>query len=167
MDPTPSPPREDTWNRVTSAMDRTDLFHAFYENLFHDMDSTFVTDFIERTQVQKFDAHAVVVKQGDNGDSFYIVKDGAVDVLVRDDRNHRDVTVTTLKKHQYFGEVALLDVTQSRRHATITTREPTTLIQIKKEDFLELVKRHPRFESVLRNRMKKSLQQNKNIAPKQ
>lgn len=160
----PRPPsRQDTWQQVASAMDRADLFQAFYDNLFHDMDRNFVTDFIERTHVQTFDAHEIVVRQGEVGDCFYIVKNGAVDVLVEDEQNHRDVTVATLKKHQYFGEIALLDSKQPQRRATITTTKPTTLIQIMREDFFALLKRHPRFEFALRYRMEERQQQNARI----
>ncbi len=70
----------------------------------------------------------IVVRQGDVGDRFYVVADGAFDVCMSG--NH----VRTARRGEFFGEVALLaDVP---RTATVTAETEGTLLAIDRVDFL-------------------------------
>jgi len=50
---------------------------------------------------------AIIVRQGDEADLFYIITRGAVDVLV-EQPSGAEIKVATLKSGQYFGEIALM-----------------------------------------------------------
>jgi MFS family permease len=80
-------------------------------------------------------AGQVVVEQGAQGDSFYVIADGEVDVSI--DGRH----VRRQSPGEGFGEIALLRDTP--RTATITAVTPTTLIAIGQEAFLSAVTGHP------------------------
>ena len=140
---------------MTSAMDDTHIYQAFYQNLFHEMNRTFITDFTSKTRFKNFAAKEIILRQGEVGDCFYIVKDGTVKVVVKAPHSENEVVVTRLKKHEYFGELALLTPHNPLRQATIIAVVPTTLIQIMKDDFLELLEKHPKFEVILRQDMER------------
>jgi putative ABC transport system ATP-binding protein len=90
----------------------------------------------------------VVVKQGDEGDKFYVIRRGKVDVR-REDAGQAS-TVATLGEGDFFGEVALMS--GERRNATVIVSAPdTVLYSLKKQDFLAAVAATPSLEEQLRN----------------
>ena len=76
-----------------------------------------------------------IVRQGDRGDRFYVIRDGTVDVSV--DGAHAG----TLWPDEYFGEIALLrDVP---RTATVTAREDVDLLALDRDEFVSAVTGNP------------------------
>jgi CRP-like cAMP-binding protein len=69
-----------------------------------------------------------VVRQGDSGDCFYVVRDGFADVLVD------GFTVGSVAPGGYFGEKALLR--DAVRTATVRSRQPMHLLGLSRDDFL-------------------------------
>ncbi|KAM3963401.1 cGMP-dependent protein kinase, isozyme 1-like [Aphomia sociella] len=67
-----------------------------------------------------FSAGMAVVRQGDVGDKFYIIRGGTVSVTKRDGEGEK--LVKSLRRGDYFGEQALLH--QDRRLATVTAMAP-------------------------------------------
>jgi ABC-type lipoprotein export system ATPase subunit/CRP-like cAMP-binding protein len=57
-----------------------------------------------------------LIKQGDVGDTFYLLLDGQVDILVKDERGG-EVLVNQLSGGSFFGEMALMGT--KRRNATV------------------------------------------------
>lgn len=59
---------------------------------------------------QPFHAGATMIKQDDEGDKFYIIKEGSAKVLQRLDNDYQEVKeVAELSTGDYFGEMALLN----------------------------------------------------------
>jgi len=73
----------------------------------------------------------VIIRQNDEADTFYLVRDGEVDVHAEQDGKIRHLA--TLKEGQYFGEMAL--ITGERRNATVTAKRNTLLYTLTAEDF--------------------------------
>jgi ABC-type lipoprotein export system ATPase subunit len=80
-------------------------------------------------------AGAVVVREGELADAFYIVTGGAVEVLLED-----RIVVNRLGRGDYFGEIALLR--GGTRTATVraTPDGPAELMALDRETFDELVR---------------------------
>ena len=80
-----------------------------------------------------------VFVQGDEGDAMYIIADGAIDIIATS--NKQKVTLTSLFKLQYFGELSLLD--GAPRAATARASRDTTLLALDRDDFIEFVRKRP------------------------
>ena len=78
-----------------------------------------------------------VVKQGDDGDFYYIIKSGRAKVT-RASKTGSELTLATLKDGDAFGEEALLS--EAKRNATVSMETDGTLMRLSKEDFNALLK---------------------------
>jgi ABC-type multidrug transport system fused ATPase/permease subunit len=89
--------------------------------------------------LEHFEAEEEVVRQGDDGDTLYVIARGSVEVLVRVGTGQRRVNV--LNAGDYFGEMALLD--DRPRAATVRTLGPAHLYSLTRNDFLALLEQQP------------------------
>jgi len=90
-----------------------------------------------RMQEVPMSAGEVIIKQGDDGDYYYIIKHGKAKVT-RSSKTGTELTLATLKDGDAFGEEALLS--EAKRNATITMDTEGTLMRLSKEDFNALLK---------------------------
>lgn len=91
---------------------------------------------------------AVIVRQGEVGDTLYLIKQGAVDVVARA-ADGREVHLETLGDMDFFGEIALLrDVP---RTATVRARGEVVLYSLERAAFQSLVARSDDLRAALEN----------------
>jgi CRP-like cAMP-binding protein len=83
----------------------------------------------------QFAAGAVIVRQGDEGDYFYVVADGEVEI------NRCGRRLARRKAGEYFGEVALLR--RVPRMATVVARTPTSLYALEAYEFVVAIAGNP------------------------
>lgn len=84
---------------------------------------------------ERYRAGQRIFSQGDPGDSFYIIKEGQVGILVAKDG--QESTVAELGPGEYFGEIALLlDVP---RTASVVARGDVLVLRLLQGDFMELL----------------------------
>jgi CRP/FNR family cyclic AMP-dependent transcriptional regulator len=82
----------------------------------------------------------VVFREGDPGDTLYVILGGAVKVY-RTDKQQQKIQLATLKGGDYFGELALID--GEPRSAGVSTIAPCRFCLIGRRDFLTLVSKSP------------------------
>ena len=101
----------------------------------HDSQALVIADYLEKVpllaRLQKNDRYKlgklfkdksyknneIVIRQGDAGSEFYIIKEGEASVIVQNEESKQETEVATLKPGDYFGETALL--TDKPRNATV------------------------------------------------
>lgn len=95
---------------------------------------------VETVGVKDYAAGEVTFRQGDAGDSFYIIKKGSVDVIV-EKAGGEGVVVATLGPGNFFGEMSLL--TGAARTATIRVKEDAEFVVIDRESFRGTLAHNP------------------------
>jgi small-conductance mechanosensitive channel/CRP-like cAMP-binding protein len=82
----------------------------------------------------------VIVREGDQGDSLFIIRSGTVEVVAASS-DGKPVHIRDLKRPAFFGEIALM--TGEPRSATIRARTDAELLELNRDGFTELFKAHP------------------------
>jgi putative ABC transport system ATP-binding protein len=96
-----------------------------------------LTNIAEKMFRERHPAGAVIIRQGDEGDKFYLIKSGEVDVLVKQGEAEEARRVATLSKGQFFGETALL--TGAPRNATVAAKGDVQVYTLDKANFQEAI----------------------------
>jgi CRP-like cAMP-binding protein len=78
-------------------------------------------------EIVEYEADETVVKEGDQGDAFYVIFEGRA-IVVRNGR-----TIAKLKEGNHFGELALLS--PAPRNASVVTTKPSKLGVLRGKDF--------------------------------
>jgi ABC-type multidrug transport system fused ATPase/permease subunit len=86
-----------------------------------------------------------IVREGEHGESFFIVAEGRLDVVVGEAGHERRANV--LEEGDYFGELALL--MDEPRSATVRTMAPTELYGLDRARFTTLLDREPRVRAAV------------------
>ncbi len=94
---------------------------------------------------------AVVFRQGDEGDKFYVIARGRVRVSASTD-DGTEHTLAVLQDGDNFGEVALLQ--DSLRNATVTSEASTVFLTLRRTSFQRLLERHPAILAALQQQLK-------------
>ncbi len=89
---------------------------------------------IERAAVKGGD---IIIRQGDEGDFYYILLEGRALVSRKDSEDWKTVTLATLKEGDSFGEEALLS--GQPRNATVSMLTDGELLRLAKADFVRLL----------------------------
>jgi CRP/FNR family transcriptional regulator/CRP/FNR family cyclic AMP-dependent transcriptional regulator len=88
-------------------------------------------------QVRSYRRGDVIVRQGQPGESFFVIVRGRVAVTVLSPEG-REVVLNTLAEGDHFGEMALLD--DAPRSATVVAQERSELAILSREVFLDLLR---------------------------
>jgi CRP/FNR family transcriptional regulator, cyclic AMP receptor protein len=91
--------------------------------------------------VRSYRSRTVLVSEGDESDSFYIILSGRVKVFVSD-AHGKEIVLATEGPGDYFGEMALDD---RPRSASVITLEPSRISVISRAKLLEFIATQPGF----------------------
>ena len=89
--------------------------------------------------VRTFSKRAIIVTEGDETDSLYVVLSGKARVFVADDKG-REVQLNQLGPGEYFGEVTL---DGGPRSASVMAIEDTRCAIVKRGEFTPFLEAHP------------------------
>lgn len=109
--------------------------------LFREFEDAQLEAIASTVSIRGFHKHEFIVKEGDAGDTFYIIIEGSV-AVTRVASDGRETILSILKENDFFGEMSLFD--SSLRSASIKTLTDVTVGVIEQIDFMNLLDRSPK-----------------------
>lgn len=106
-------------------------------NAFHRIPPANIQAIFQRLQRTPCRAGEVVIKQGDEGDYFYIIVQGKCAVTRETPLSREGIKLAELNVGDTFGEEAL--IAEAKRNATVTMVTDGVLMRLNKQDFRELM----------------------------
>ena len=128
---------DEDYARRVDALSRVDVFRA--------LDAEKIDRLARRLRLALFGPGEVILRQGDPGDSLYVVRSGEVAVRLAVNGSQRDVA--TLTAGQFFGEMSLM--TGESRAATIVARTDVQCYVVAKEAFQEILASKPELAATI------------------
>lgn len=117
----------------------------WFDELSDDMLAGLAQKILKRT----LEKDEVLFQKGDEGNSLFIINSGWVKVIARDTQGS-DVVLNQVGAGEIIGEMALLD--NEPRSAGVVALEKTEVLELKRVDFMEILKQQPDLAlSVIRN----------------
>jgi CRP-like cAMP-binding protein len=111
----------------------------------------------EKFQLQSYEDGTVVVKEGEAGNIFYLIRSGHVKVSTRGMGHQGDpVALGKMGEGSFFGEVSLL--TDKPRTATVVADGPLELMELTRDDFKAIVADYPSVLKVVEAYQKQRVQ---------
>jgi putative ABC transport system ATP-binding protein len=107
---------------------------------------TTLSELAEKMSRELYPAGATIIRQGEEGDKFYLIRRGSVDVIVDHDKPTAKA-LARLGEGDFFGEMALLR--DEKRNATVIAREPVETLTLGKRDFKAAVESSASFKEQL------------------
>ncbi|RLC41443.1 MAG: hypothetical protein DRH51_03125 [Candidatus Coatesbacteria bacterium] len=97
----------------------------------------------------------VICKEGDKGDSMYIIYEGAVKITKR--AHDKETTLAVLKEGDFFGEMAIID--REPRSASAIAEGETKIIELDERIFEEQIKSNPKIIMQILKKMSQRLRE--------
>ncbi len=126
-------------HRTTALQDFDPLAHLRAVPFFAKLPDGTLTRLVARCPIQNVPPERVLFREGQAGDALYVILRGQVEIVQT--LEGTPVHLSTFHEGEYFGEMALLD--DATRSATARTLTDTVLLQVRKPDFLDLLREHP------------------------
>jgi len=114
--------------------------------LFSSLTPRTLTEVADKMALETRPAGAVLVRQGDPGDKFYLIRSGTAAVTFSGGAGPSR-TLATLEPGDFFGEAALLS--GAPRNATVTATAEITLCTLDKEEFQAVIEASATFKEQL------------------
>ncbi len=93
-----------------------------------------------RAVVRTYPKGAIIVSEGDEGNSLFLIQSGLVKAFLSDE-NGREVVLSTQGPGEYFGDLALFD--DEPRSASVMALEPCKVMIITKIQLRDAIKEDP------------------------
>ncbi|MGE5254702.1 MAG: cyclic nucleotide-binding domain-containing protein [Planctomycetaceae bacterium] len=114
--------------------------------LFSDLSRQELTRVMEKIQAKRFAAGKTICREGEAGNSLYIISHGKVAVSRRQPGRGR-IVLNELKAGDFFGEFAYFS--NARRQATVEALEDTEVLEMNKDELQRVVEEFPAVSKVL------------------
>lgn len=125
--------------------------------LFSDLKKPELQLLLSRIQAKTFPQGALICREGEGGDSLFVISRGEVAIL-KQTPGGKEVRVQTLKEGDFFGEFGFF--VDQKRHATANAMTECELLEISRNELKEMIKVHPRVNDVLQNLFKERVLDN-------
>jgi cAMP-dependent protein kinase regulator len=120
---------------LISLVERRNMYHQL--QMVSSLDENTLGSILKDTKPSVRQEGQDIIKQGDVGNTFYLLLDGQVDILVKDERGGERL-VNQLSRGSYFGEMALMG--NKRRNASVRVSQgySAKLIELSAQEFDQL-----------------------------
>ena len=125
-------PSAEEARRPITLLNEIDLFMYLSDDMKEDLS--------KRMHLHHFQPSDIIFKQGDRGNSLFIIREGVVGVWIKMEAGEA-IEVARLGAGSFFGEMALL--TGEPRNASIITKTETYMYEISKDDFSPIIESSP------------------------
>src|ERR1700752_1588047 len=105
-----------------------------------------IRDLLGSLEIQEFKADHTIIREGDRGDAFYIMRTGSAQVM-HESNGRKNLNV--VKAGDSFGELALLR--DAPRVASVITTEPSSVFRLAKAEFDRIVSSSSKFRSAVQS----------------
>ncbi len=118
----------------------TGSFNAFqvHSGVFNRLPPPNIEAMFSRMTAINVEANQTIITQGQEGDYYYLIKQGTAVVTRITDMSQPPVVLAEISTGAGFGEEAL--ASDNKRNATVTMKTNGELLRLKKQDFIELLK---------------------------
>lgn len=106
--------------------------------VFQKIPSSHVDTILARMTPVNVQKGQIIIRQGEKGDYYYVIKRGRCQVTRRTSGSEREVVLAELEVGESFGEMSLLS--RGERNATITMLTPGELLRLSVQDFTTLIR---------------------------
>jgi CRP/FNR family cyclic AMP-dependent transcriptional regulator len=106
--------------------------------LFQDVQESDLRALGERTVTRNYPKQAIVLNEGDESDSLYLILAGRVKIYLRDESG-KELILAIKGPGQYFGEMVL---DEQPRSASVITLEPAQFAVLSRADFKAFLLKH-------------------------
>ena len=118
-------------------MENTAIETLEHVYLFQDLSADDLAQLAQRATLKRFPKNSVLVNEGDDTDSLYIIQSGKVKIYLSDE-DGKELVLSLIGPGDYFGEIALLD--ESPRSASAMSLEECKIYVLNKPQFEAFLK---------------------------
>ncbi|MCG3171984.1 MAG: hypothetical protein GMKNLPBB_00125 [Myxococcota bacterium] len=111
--------------------------------LFEGATGTELKRFAEMMIPRFFKAGDIVIRQGEPGESMFVVGEGAMEARLVNDKHPEGLVLGKIQPGQFFGEMSVL--TGEPRTASIISALDSLVFEIRREAFVEIAGQNPKF----------------------
>ena len=115
--------------------------------LFALVDDSSLSMCVASLRIRRFRRNETIFHQGDPGDALFIVGSGSVKIVLPAPEGQEEAIIATLRRGDFFGELALLD--DSPRSATAVAVEATETLALRRDAFQTLIDTEPALRDAL------------------
>ncbi len=116
--------------------------------LFSDLPRPAFVELLVKMKMREVPPGQIILKEGQPGESFFVVAGGQVRVSRRNDAG-QEVLLARLREGAFFGEMAILQ--PGPRTATVTAELESQVLEISRTVLDEVIRRYPTVATALRN----------------
>lgn len=93
-----------------------------------------------RTDLRRFPKDSVIINEGEDSNSLFIILSGKVKVYLVDETG-QEIILNYLREGDYFGEVSLFD--EGHRSASVRALADCYFAVLERDDLVEILSSHP------------------------
>lgn len=103
-------------------------------------------EILKRLSIVSYQKGSVITREGESGDTMYLIKSGGVAVSVKG-KAGKETKLAEMKEGDFFGEIAL--ATNRPRMATITALTDVSLVEFSRPLIKDILGKYPAIKSIL------------------